>query len=93
MERETGHGPGGVKAGQRCHAASSPAHGRHVACTACMVRTPRAGTGTRTGAGAGRAGFAERAEREARPNNAKIAFYFYFFIPNLTKSSQIQNLN
>jgi hypothetical protein len=34
MEGETGRGPGGLKAGRRCHVASSPAHGRHAACVA-----------------------------------------------------------
>jgi hypothetical protein len=76
MEGETGRGPGGVKAGRRCRAASSPAHGHDTACGPSAVETTRTGTGAALEGQAGSLGWAGK---EAQAQLSENNLFFLFF--------------
>jgi hypothetical protein len=72
----------------------SPVHGGHGASGFYCGRARRAGEGGRVRARRGRGWVACAGGLKGRrwPSNAKTAFSFIFSNPNLTKQSQIQNL-
>jgi hypothetical protein len=76
MEEEMGRGPGGVKAGQRCRATSSPAHGHHAACVAWCGRDDA--RGRCAGRPGGSLGWAKR-EAQAQLSEKQL-FIFIFQI-------------